>query len=389
MIIKTNRRINAQINGVHLLALLPGVFYLANLIRMLAVTTSLYSIFIALAGVIGLFALAITKKYNLTPVWGFAALYLLTLVIEWLVIGNVSVSSVFTCALLIGISVLMILYPFGYKSGLVVFYLSAFMLIYRISIANSRRILTSSANYVSVVLLLAVFFYYISIENSKRRFRLIDILPAALCLILSIWAGGRGGILSCTFLLAMILLHYMRSITNKNAKRTLILIVILLVVCAVLYYKNFNIIDSFMGLGKWRSRGTNNSARVRIWMAYFSKVKESLLYLVFGAPLNKIPILISYSGNTHNSFIQLHAHNGLIMLAAIVVMIWKAGAFYLKQKKYLVLIMMITIIIRGLSDKFIFGQYGMPIMLYFILLPYVERQRTAALPAEESVIKRC
>ena len=37
---------------------------------------------------------------------------------------------------------------------------------------------------------------------------------------------------------------------------------------------------------------------------------------------------------------------------------------------------MAVFVLRGMSDKFIFGQYGMPIMLFLVLYPLIERQKT-------------
>lgn len=376
-----------RIKPILLLSYLPGIFYITNLIRMLGLSTFYYNVFLIVAGGIGLMVALFATKDNMTPIWLFVALYLFTLAFSWFIIGNIAFDNILSTSLLIGIAILMILHPWGYRFGTIVFYLSAFLLLYRMSGASSRRLLTSSANYNSVAILLAVFFYYISIDNTGRQLRLIDLLPAVLCVFISLWAEGRGGILSCTFLLIMILLCYMRNITGKNTRRTIIVIIGLIVAGIIMYYYNFSLIDSFLGLGKWGSRGTVDSARIYIWTSYLSKIKESALYFFFGVPLDQIPVIEAYGGNTHNSFIQLHAYNGFFMFAAMAVYIFKAGRYFFRQRNYLTMIMMITIVIRSLTDKFIFGQYGMPIMVYFILLPYISKQRALDTSSEGTIDK--
>ena len=365
-----------------LVMILPGLFYLANLIRMLMITSTPYFIALYAVGGIGILMAVLSREYKLDSIWSFFAFYGLTLVINWLTVGNISFSSIAVNILLTGITLIMLLRQWTYREGMIVFYLFAAIMVYEMNTALNRRILVSSTNYISVLMLLTVAFYYIAIELDGRKLRLIDILPALICFLIAIWARGRGGILSTAILLGLMLLLYMRSLSDKRAKRLIMVILVLLVVGIFLIITDGSIIDAFMSLGKWKTRGTDNSARATIWSAYFSKMGESFGYFLIGAPLRDIPVILEVGENCHNSFLQLHAYNGIYMLIVFLALLVKAYVYYWKNEKFVIIAMMTAIVVRGMTDKFIFGQYGMPIMLFFVLFPFIDRQIRAKASGE-------
>ena len=366
------KKIKIHISRAHLLMALPGFFYLANLLRMLDVSLWLYYIAFAVSGIVGMVYLSVQRRRELKFIILFALLYITSLVLNWLIIKNFGAGSIINNMLFIGIAVIMILQPWTLPYGAFVFYATTALILYSMSVSSSTRILTSSANFVSVVMLLSCSFYYIALGRENRKLRLLDLLPAGLCLFISVWARGRGGILSATVLLVLLLFLYLKTITDKNAKKTVILLSVLLFAAVFMYAKNISLIDAFLGLGKWEERGTDNSARLNIWGSYLSKTKESIVYFLFGAPLRDIPLIESYSGNTHNSFLQLHAYTGIVTFAFVIFLSFRALLYYLKTKNTIIAIMMGTILLRSLTDKFVFGQYGMPIMLFFILYPFAD-----------------
>ena len=125
-----------------------------------------------------------------------------------------------------------------------------------------------------------------------------------------------------------------------------------------------------MGLGKLSSRGLDNGPREKIWKAYFEKIENNIEYLFIGVPIQDVPVIHDIGDNTHNSFLHLHATNGIFSFVLFLLLIIKAMIYHLRTKKILFAIMLLVIFARGMSDKFIFGQYGMPILLYLVLYPY-------------------
>ena len=358
-----------------LIMILPGLFYLANLIRMLMITSTPYFASLYTVGGIGILMAFFSKQYKLDKIWLFFLFYGLTLGINWMTVGNVSFSNIAVNVFLIGITFIMLLRKWTYREGIIIFYATALIMAYAMNASSIRRILVSSTNYISVIMLLSVSFYYIAIELDDRRLKLMDMLPALICFLISIWARGRGGILSTAILLALMLSLYMRSLSNKSARRSILIILVLFAVGVFLIIKNINLIDTFMSLGKWETRGADNSARMLIWSSYFSKVGESIGYFLVGAPLRDIPIIYSVGENCHNSFLQLHAHNGIFMFVAFLILLIKSYIYYWKKQKFIMVAMLTVLVIRGMTDKFIFGQYGMPIMLFFVLYPLINRQQ--------------
>ena len=355
---------------------LPGLFYLANLARMLGLGSLAYLFTLVVGGGVGFAYYLIQRDKNIRIFIPFFWMYIFTLLLNWLIINNVGASEIASSVLLVGISLLMLLQPWSKKYGAVVFYLTAALFYNSMRGATTRQILTSSSNYISVLLLLACAYYYIAVERNSGKIRLIDLIPSFISLYISIWAGGRGGILAFTFLTVCLLILYLKTITSRNAKRAVIIACVLMFAILIVAYRNISLIQTFMGLGRWADRGADNSSRSAIWSSYISKAFESFLYLLFGAPLSRIPIINVFEGNTHNSFLQLHAYNGIIMFVVVFVMIFTSLWSYIKTRQYIMTAIMMTIIIRGMTDKFIFCQYGMPIQLFFILYPGVSLRNT-------------
>lgn len=353
-----------------ILAMLPIFFYLGNLYRMFGNSSFIYQMLLLLTGIIGIAILFLTKTYINNIYLLIFVIYSLTLIFNWMIIENVSFYDCIQSILIFGIAVVMVKFQVTYRQGQFLFFVTCFAFVVNMFLgADVRTLLTSSSNYISILLLIGVSFYYITIGQLRNTLQIIDILPAAICFALSVWARGRGGILSCGIFLICILAVYIKDLTNKNTKRVLLLVLLFIAVLITLSYFDVNILDQMMNLGKWKTRGTDNSARLAIWQSYFLKVKESFTYILFGAPLDEIGIIRLYDGNCHNSFIQLHAYNGIIMTVLILGFLFKAILYYVKQKNYVYISIFLAICVRGLTDKFIFGQYGMPIMLYFILYP--------------------
>lgn len=358
-----------------LIRVLPGLFYLANLIRMMMITTTPYFITLYGVGVLGVLMAFFSRKYKLDNILAFILLYGLTLVINWITIGNITFSDIMVNVLLVGITLVMLINRWTYWEGIIIFYATALAVLYALNTRTVLRIFGSSNNYISVVLILAVSFYYIAVENDGRKIKLYDLLPALICFFLSVLAEGRGGILSTAVLVALMLFLYMRTVANKRARRSIIIILILFLVGVVLLIRNVDLLDTFMSLGKFGTRGANNSDRAIIWGSYFAKMRESIGYILVGAPLRDISIISLHGGNCHNSFLQLHAYNGLLMFIVFIVMLVRAFIYYWKNQQFVKVAVLAVLVLRGMTDKFIFGQYGMPIMLFFVLYPLIARKQ--------------
>lgn len=386
------RHLTIRITGEAVLGFLPILFFLVNYYRMLGHTPLPYLAGLSVAGAFGLLELVLQRRYNLSPLIILFALYELTLIANWLFIGNVNTNDLVVSTLMFGVGILMVADRWSYRQGAVCCY--TVLLVFGLRALRgsvAKIVLISSSNFVSVLLILACAVYYVGLENEGRKIHLYDLIPAAGSFALAVWARGRGGILSCGVLAVLVLILYARSLTGKNAKRLVILFLVLFAVLAGMLFAGFNPVEQFFSLGKFASRGATSDERMVIWGSYFSKATESLPNFLFGGPLLEIPVIMRFEGNSHNSFIQLHAVNGIFMFVAMIGLLIRAGMYYYKNRRWTTLAMMLVVCLRGMTDKFIFGQYGMPLVLYFALFPYVDRQiqaKTAGQPESGAEVVR-
>ncbi len=358
--------LKVNLNPERWISALPGLFYIANLLLMLSINGFIYRVVLVVTGLIGIFSLLLHSKRLPAIIPAYIFIYMVSLAFNCLTVRNVGYNSLVVNLLLFGVFLIMLIRPWSMIDGVLVFYTTTALILFVAFFKGTKLILTSSTNYLSVLMLLASCFYYISLEREIGKIRLLDLLPAVITFAISIWGEGRGGIISCAFLLVFLLIMYMRTVSGKNGKRALLLWIVFLIAAILVYLRNYNVIDVFLRLGKFRVAGLDNSDRLYIWNSYFSKTKESALYFLVGAPLNEIPIIAHFAGNIHNSFLQLHSYGGVFICIITAILMLKSLITYIRNKQYIILILMLSFTIRGTTDKYIFGQYGMPIMLFFI-----------------------
>ena len=353
-----------------LYASFPLLFYLSNLFRMTQNISVLYRLSIYIFGTIGILCFVFSRKWK-KEILIFSTIYFLGGIFNILIIGNLTFSDIAADIFLFGITYLMLAYRSSYIQGVASFYITffTFLFFYRRGI-NTHFILSSSGNYISVLLIISASLYYISLQQSGRKIFAWDVIPAILSFALSVWAKGRGGILSTGILVVLMTFQLMYQMTNKKAKNILKLFIAFFSIVTFILISDFSVINWFFSLGKWSYRGVDNSDRIYIWNSYFAKVVESIFYILFGAPLDQINVISRFGGNCHNSFIQLHAYNGLITFITFSYYLGKCFIFYIRTKQWIIASVVLVFCLRAFSDKFIFGQYGMPLMLFFIMNPY-------------------
>ncbi|MBP5469915.1 MAG: hypothetical protein J6Z11_11810 [Candidatus Riflebacteria bacterium] len=326
---------------------------------------------LVLCGSVGLFILVFRHIRRNSILWAILTILFITGSYNYLIIKSISLGDIVSNILYFGVIVVMFTYPLTYKQSFFTYYIiiSIFLFGFFRGI-KTHEVLTSSGNYISVIMILSASLYYITIQYTNRNLGLIDFVPSLLSFLLSVWARGRGGIICSALLLLLMTIYYLRNFLKKDAKRYFFvgLLVFSIIFCFILY--EINPINAFMGLGKLSSRGLDNGPREKIWKAYFEKIENNIEYLFIGVPIQDVPVIHDIGDNTHNSFLHLHATNGIFSFVLFLLLIIKAMIYHLRTKKILFAIMLLVIFARGMSDKFIFGQYGMPILLYLVLYPY-------------------
>lgn len=362
-------RIQTKIKEDSLISFLPILYYLGNFIKMYNGNIVINYIIMAGAGSFGLLTIWRHHVNELRAYHLFYFVYFLSIIVCSLVSHNTSLIDLSTSLFLIGITDLMLLHRWSEKLGAIAFYIMFFLLLYRILGPDLRVLSISSNNYISVLILLADAFYYIPFEWNGRSLGLKELLPASLSFVIAVIAAGRGGILSTGILLSGLVLMRIFQITASKRMHffAIVAIVFSLIIIQTVDESFFS---HFSHFGKFATEGANSSIRVQMWREYFFAITSSIKYLVFGYPLREIFIIARYNGNPHNSFIFLHAIGGIFSFLLFIMFFVRSVLKHIKNKHFIMLLLLIVLVTRGMTDKFIFGQYGMPVFVFLLLYPF-------------------
>ena len=328
----------------------------------------------AAVGVLGLIVVLFHISYDLRNYYLFSVLFMVMIVANKLLVGNVSLIDIVSNLFLVGVIGTMLIVRWSVLQGAFMFYITFIVLTLQFLLGHSATVLShSSNNYVSVLIILMAILYYCPFDWNGRNLRLIDLLPAVFGFFLSVLAAGRGGILSSGILMVFVFIKYSLKKTESPLKRLIAIICVIAVVGAVLVFDADILLQGFLNLGNFQSKGTSSSIRYSIWGEYIHTALANPKNLIFGAPLKSIKIIQPFGGNVHNSFLQLHAMGGIFVVLLFLVYLIRAVVLYIRNRQFFILSLLVVLIIRGMTDKFIFGQYGMPVLMFLILYPLAEQ----------------
>lgn len=347
------------------------LFFWTNIWRKMNHSALPFIIILVFLGILGILDSIVNGKLNKRIVFLFYTVYLSTGFLNWCLIGNVSLGDLAKDLLLCGVLFELFVSPIHYFHGFVSFYVSVLLFIDAFLSGDVAHELLSGAsgNYISVFLILSESIYYMGLYNSRRTIMVWDLLPVVLCLMLSIWAVGRSGIICSTLFLFLMVYSFMKQRWNNKHLSILLCIVILLSI-VYLSWDSLGILENNDYLRKLEEQGLETS-RYSMWQAYWNQMVSSPSFFLFGVPFEQVPIIQMFDNNTHNSFIQLHALNGMLAFILLFYFVCYALVFYFKHGRSVLFAVLLVYVIRGMTDKFIFGEFGMPVLLYFTMLPFV------------------
>jgi len=271
-----------------------------------------------------------------------------------------------------GIGVAMILvrgYVYSW-SGYIIFYsLSGFFFLSMLAGVSAESVLgKTSYNGISMVMLTACISLYIILGMEKKK---IDLKPAFVNVVISIWGIGRSGIIASFILfLGLFLVRY-----RAKPKYSIILIISL-----IIYYLYF---DDLLGLAMDYSFFQNAanrfltagiimdlevSPRWALLANYFNNLDISRVIFGVNVETDPFPTEINHLFNYHNSFIALHLQTGIMGLITMALMIIALFKFYRTNKVYFFLLL--ALILRGMTDTvFFFNRFDfIPFFFIFYFL---------------------
>ena len=222
-----------------------------------------------------------------------------------------------------------------------------------------------SNNYISVYLLSIITIYYAIVEKNNSE---INLMHALICWSVCLIAQGRGGILAATILLSGLGLIYLKKSHPNSVTRILSYYILLVLIGGIIYLLlNSNTILNSTSLEHFRDKGMSSNGRGEIWGAYIRHALSCSKFAFFGAPISEIPIIVQFKGDVHNSFIAIHAFNGLLFCLYFIGSCISGGYNAIKSQRWIFLLCFITICLRGFTDKAYWGSSaGIPILLYYL-----------------------
>lgn len=310
------------------------------------------------------------KKLSDFDVVSFVVIFLFTGLLNKLIIGNINITNYVYMIMSLGVSFFLMQPIFRLKTiYMTIVFMSLVVIIAFIRKGFSVSFFGDlSNNYMSVIFIIPISIYYSEIERQHEKIR---ILPVVLLLFVSCLAQGRSGIIVSGFILFAVLFFYIKQNKDAVESKSKILYVlgwvILIVTAIVLVIVNLDSVMNSSFLWRFKKYGTYGTGRKGIWGEYISKTFETPKYLFFGTDFNILFYMIRYRNNLHNSYLMIHAYNGIIMLLFILNQIIKRCKNIYKEKKWISLVCIIAFCARGFSDKIFWGNAtAMPLLFYFI-----------------------
>lgn len=359
MVIRTNK--------TSPIALLPIIYYIGNFFKLYDSQIEISFLLLAFTGVFGLLVIWNGGLLRLDRMVVFYLIFM-TMITAGVFIGghNLGLIDLVSSALLVGVTGIMLMFPWDEKQAAAAFYITFALMLLRMMQHAETVLQIGSNNYVSILLILMAALYYLPYEWNDRKLTIVSLIPAFLTFGLSVLAAGRGGILASGLMLAGLICIYIFGVI-KNRQGRIIAMAAMLAAAAVVVLAAGKLMSS---IGDFKSDGFTNAIRINMWTQYIRGALSSPKYLLLGYPLKKIALIARFNGNPHNSFILLHAIGGIIPLALFFLFFVRSAIFYLKNKSYIALLMLMVVFVRGMTDKFIFGQYGMPVLIFLVMYPY-------------------
>lgn len=240
---------------------------------------------------------------------------------------------------------------------------------------NTQVFVSSSTNFVSVFLFYPLLPYYVKTESNGKKIR---IFPALFVWVLCILGRGRGGMITSTFFLAALcVIKNEYSLKSKGVKTLKLLVFILLALCSVfLIYLNISSLLTLESFEYFKSRGLHSSSRLMIWDEYLQALKGNVQNILFGVSINNLPSQVKeYHGNFHNSFINIHATSGIFMFFYVLLLLGISTVKGIRNKKWVYVVALATLCVRGFTDHVFWGAYGTPVFLYFALIQFEKESR--------------
>ena len=353
---------------------LVGLLYFISIIAVNQVKSSIFSAFyygvLALAAVV---FFATKRALTMKPVLLYASGSFLLAACNVIFVGNMSWIKTGILLMSFLMAAVMLDDMTDERAFLIAVYLNAAVVAVKIAMhgLSASVYVESSNNYISVHLLAPAVLYYSLLNIRGKK---IPLIPGIVIWVLSLVAGGRGGLLAATILLGGIILH--RYLEDEATRRERVLLGCLLVVILVpLLFLLLQVFASrFNGLyvvTRFLDKGLNGGGRLACWAEYIEKSMMSVTRFLFGTELYEVGWVVHYDGNLHNSYLFVHAFLGIFGFLFLMGMLIRAIVVGIRRKMWVYVFSLLAFMFRGLTDH-VFGVNRLTVViLALILIPDV------------------
>ena len=353
---------------------LVGLLYFISIIAVNQVKSIIFSAFyygvLALAAVV---FFATKRALTMKPVLLYAAGSFLLAACNVIFVGNMTWIKTGILFMSFLMAAVMLDDMTDERAFLIAVYLNAAVVAVKIAMhgLSAPVYVEASNNYVSVHLLAPAVLYYSLLNIRGKK---IPLIPGIVIWVLSLVAGGRGGLLAATILLGGIILH--RYLEDEATRRERVLLGCLLVVILIpLLFLLLQVFASrFNGLyvvTRFLDKGLDGGGRLACWAEYIEKSMMSVTRFLFGTELYEVGWVVHYSGNLHNSYLFVHAFLGIFGFLFLLGMLIRAIVVGIRRKMWVYVFSLLAFMFRGLTDH-VFGVNRLTVViLALILIPDV------------------
>lgn len=302
------------------------------------------------------------KKKVLNKIFLPFLLSICTGILNFLFVGNMTLSKL----MLLVLSWLMVIFVENTKINtkmlnVTSLLINAFLLfkIYESGFNSVTFFYGMSYNYISVYSLLPIIMYYFFVEKYNEK---ISLYPAVIGVIVCVLGYGRGGILTSFLILfgveTRIILFDGRKVTLR--KIIMMEIVLFSALLFALFYDKFANVIFFEKLLKY---GLDSRGRSELWGGYIREALKNWESFIFGTNATSVPELSDFNGNVHNSILNVHLYNGIIVFVWYVVSIIATLRRALLDHKMIYFTIFCALLFRSFTDNFVWCSFGMVLML--------------------------
>lgn len=266
--------------------------------------------------------------------------------------------------------------------------LASYFVILMLLSTDPMLALFSSQNSISWMILAAAISYYLV---SNRLNKKLNLKPAFVTLIISIWGVGRSGILVGFVLLFG--LFFLKS--ESKVIRTMLITFVMLFIffMAIPLYGSTEQIASFYGFfndsffknaisNYSKTFDPNYTGRADINRYYFENMDFFRFFFGVNPRTEYWPGGDLNDYNYHNSFIQLHAQTGFVGLIIMLLLIISFFKFIKRDKVYSLLIL--SLCLRCSTDGYIFFEFFDFVPLFFIFMLFKTTRITLSRPRKRT-----